>query len=95
MSMFEEEPPPPPLLLPLPFPFPEDELGMANRAATNVPGKKNIPRMEMVFMAAESRCVSTAMERMTALSSLEAAARREDEDARDMLTLESFWVMNW
>ncbi len=44
--------------------------------ATNVPGKKNIPSTDMVFIAALSLCVSTAILRMTAESSLEDPARR-------------------
>lgn len=50
----------------------------------NVPGKKTIPRIAMVFMAFESRFVSIAMIFMTSLSFLLAFARSVEVSVKNM-----------
>ena len=58
--------------------------------ATKVPGKKNIPRTAIVFIGELSLLVSTAIPRLTALSSLLALATIANLFARSIFTFVSF-----
>ncbi len=61
----------------------------------NVPGRKTMPRIEIVFIAEESRWVSNAIVLMTALSSLLASAMIVEVSARLRFVLASFAAINW
>jgi hypothetical protein len=63
--------------------------------AMNVPGKKNMPNIAIVFIAELSLLLSTAIVLITALSSLLAFAIAAELSARLIFTIASFWAMNW
>jgi hypothetical protein len=61
----------------------------------NVPGRKSMPRIDIVFMAELSLLLSRAILLITALSSLLAFAIAAELSARAMFTLASFWAIYW
>lgn len=63
--------------------------------AMNVPGKKTMPRIEIVFLAVLSFLLSKAIVLMIALSSLLAFAIAAELQASSMLTFASFYAINW
>jgi hypothetical protein len=60
-----------------------------------VPGRKTIPKIEIVFMAELSRLLSRAIVLITALSSLLALAMTAEVSARLRFVLASLAAMNW
>ena len=61
----------------------------------NIPGRKSVPKIAIVFIAELSFLLSIAIVRLTALSSLLACAIVVESLAREILTVASFCAMNW